>query len=57
MSYGHHSHGGMFGVAAIVYVIAYVFGKHVARIVVGSALLLGVAFFGYVMFRAVMGTL
>jgi hypothetical protein len=58
MSYGGHHHGGgMFGLAAIVYVIAYVFGKHVAQIVVGTAFLIGAAFFAYVMFRVVMGTI
>lgn len=57
MSNGHHSHGGMFGLAAIVYVIAYVFGKHVARCVVGVALVVGLACFAYVMFRIVMGTI
>ena len=58
MSYGNnHSHGGMFGLAAIVYVIAYVFGKHVARCVVGGAFIVGVLCFAYVMFRSVMGTI
>ena len=39
MSYGNHSGhgGGLFGTAAIVYVIAYVFGKHVARMIGNQA--------------------
>jgi hypothetical protein len=59
MSYGgHHGHGGgMFGLAAMIYVIAFVFGKRVAQIVVGSVFIIGVAFFAYVMVRIVMGTI
>ena len=59
MSYGNHSGhgGGLFGTAAIVYVIAYVFGKHVARMVVGTASLVVLACFAYVMVRIVTGTL
>lgn len=53
MSYSNHGHSHMFGLAAIVYVIAYVFGKHVARVVVGSALVVGLVCFAYVMFRIV----
>lgn len=56
MTHGNH-HGGMFGLAAIVYVIAFVFGKHVAQIVVGSVFAIVVMFFAYVMFRVVMGTI
>jgi hypothetical protein len=57
MSHGHHHGGGMFGLAAIIYVIAYVFGKRVAQIVIGTVLLIGSVFFAYVMFRVVMGTI
>ena len=58
MSYGNHSgHGGLLALSAIVYVIAYVFGKRVARMVVGTALLVVLACFAYVMFRIVTGTL
>ncbi len=55
MTHGHH--GSMIGVFAIVAAIAFAFGIRTARIIVGSALLLGAAFFGYVMFRVVTGTL
>jgi hypothetical protein len=57
MTHGHHSHGGAIGIFAIVAAITFAFGVRTARIVVGSALLAGTAFFGYVMFRVVMGTL
>jgi len=58
MSYGnHHSHGGMFGLAALAYVIAYIFGKRVAQIVIGGIFSVGVVFFAYVMYRVVMGTI
>ncbi len=55
MTHGHHS--GSLGVFAIVAAITFAFGVRTARIVVGGALLVGTAFFGYVMFRVVMGTL
>ena len=54
---GHHGHGGAFGVFAIVAAIAFAFGVRTARIVVGVALIAGSAFFAYVMFRIVMGTI
>lgn len=58
MTYGHHRHGGStLSLFAIVAAITFAFGVRTARIVVGSALLAGVAFFGYVMFRVVMGTI
>ncbi len=56
MTHGHH-HGSTVGVFALVAAIAFAFGVRTARIVVGSALLLGAAFFAYVMFRVVMGTI
>jgi hypothetical protein len=57
MSYGrHHSHGGL-GLFAIVAAIAFAFGVRTARIIVGGTLLIGAAFFGYVMFRVIMGTI
>lgn len=56
MSHGHHGHGGMFGLAALAYVIAYVFGKRVAQIVIGAVFIVGVLCFAYVMYRVVMGT-
>lgn len=57
MTHGHHHHSGAFGLLAIVAAIAFAFGARTARIIVGSALLIGVAAFGYVMFRIVMGTI
>lgn len=58
MTHGHRSHGGgAFSLIALVGAVAFAFGIRTARIVVGSALLVGTAFFGYVMFRVVMGTL
>jgi hypothetical protein len=57
MSYGHHKHGGAIGIFAIVAAITFAFGVRTARIVVGSALLIVTAFFAYVMFRVVTGTL
>lgn len=57
MTHGHHGHGGAISVFAIVAAIAFAFGVHTARVIVGSALLIGAAFFAYVMFRVVMGTL
>lgn len=56
MTHGHHSHGGI-GLFAIVAAIAFAFGIRTARIVVGTALLVVVACFVYVMFRIVMGTI
>ena len=53
----HHSHGGALGVFAIVAAIAFAFGERTARIVVGSALLIGLVCFAYVMFRVVSGTI
>lgn len=57
MTHGHHGHSGALGIFAIVAAIAFAFGVRTARVVVGGALLAGVAFFGYVMFRVVMGTI
>jgi hypothetical protein len=57
MTHGHHRHGGSIGLFALVAAITFAFGVRTARIVVGGALLIGAAFFGYVMFRVVMGTL
>ena len=54
MTHGSH-HGGL-GLFALVAAIAFAFGVRTARVVVGSALLIVTAFFGYVMFRVVMGT-
>jgi hypothetical protein len=56
-SHLHHRHGGTLGIFAIVAAIAFAFGIRTARIVVGSALLISTAFFAYVMFRIVMGTI
>lgn len=50
-----HSHSGTIGVFAIVAAIAFAFGARTARIVVGSALLIGAAFFGYVIFSVWVG--
>jgi hypothetical protein len=50
-------HGGTIGVFAIVAAIAFAFGIRTARIVVGTALLISVACFVYVMFRVVMGAI
>ena len=52
----HHGHGGAIGIFAIVAAIAFAFGARTARIVVGGALLIGAAFFGYVVFSVWMGT-
>lgn len=57
MTHHRHSHGGALGIFAIVAAIAFAFGEHTARIVVGSVLLVGAAFFGYVLLRVVMGTI
>jgi hypothetical protein len=58
MSYGrHHRHSGALGIFAIVAAIAFAFGVRTARIIVGGALLIVTAFFVYVMFRVVMGTI
>ena len=51
----HHGHSGAIGIFAIVAAIAFAFGAQTARIVVGSALLIGTAFFGYVIFSIWMG--
>lgn len=51
----HHGHGGTLGIFAIVAAIAFAFGIRTARIVVGTALLAGVTFFGYVIFCVAMG--
>lgn len=53
----HHRHGGALGIFAIVAAIAFAFGARTARIVVGSVLLVALAFFGYVLFRVVTGTI
>ena len=57
MTRGHHSHGGTLGIFAIVAAITFAFGVRTARIVVGSVLIIVTAFFAYVMFRVVMGTI
>lgn len=44
----HHSHGGALGIFAIVAAIAFAFGERTARIIVGSALLIGAAFFAHI---------
>ena len=51
----HHGHGSAIGIFAVVAAIAFAFGARTARIVVGSALLIGAAFFGYVVFSIWMG--
>ncbi len=53
----HHGHGGAFGIFAIIAAIAFAFGARTARVIVGGALLIGTAFFGYVLIRVVMGTI
>lgn len=52
-----HGHGGALGIFAIVAAIAFAFGERTARVIVGSVLLAGAAFFGYVLIRVVMGTI
>lgn len=49
----HHGLGAL----AIVAAIAYAFGERAARVFVGSVLVAGLAFFGYIMFRIVSGTI
>ena len=53
----HNHHSGAFGIFALVAAIAFAFGAPVARFIVGSVLIVGAAFFVYVMFRIVMGTI
>jgi hypothetical protein len=53
----HHGHSGALGIFAIVAAIAFAFGARTARVVVGSALIVGTLFFGYILFRVVMGTI
>lgn len=53
----HHGHSGAVGIFAVIAAIAFAFGERTARIVVGSALIIGLACFAYVMFRIVMGTI
>ena len=55
MTHGYH-HAGL-GLFALVAAIAFAFGLRVAQIVVGAALIAGLLFFVYVMFRVVMGTI
>ena len=55
--HSHHGHGSTIGIFAIVAAIAFAFGARTARVIVGSALLVGAAFFGYVILRVVMGTI
>ncbi len=50
----HHGHGGALSIFALVAAIAFAFGAPVARFIVGSVLVLGAAFFAYVMFLIVM---
>ena len=57
MTHGHHGHGGSIGLFMIVAAITFAFGVRTARIIVGGALLIAGVFFGYVMFRVVMGTI
>lgn len=49
----HHA----LGIGLLVYLIAYVFGQRTAQTVVGAVLLAGAAFFLYVMWRIVAGTI
>jgi len=56
MTHGHR-HGGSFSLFMLVAAITFAFGVRTARIVVGGALLIVTAFFAYVMFRVVMGTI
>lgn len=51
-----HGHGSALGIFAIVAAIAFAFGERTARIIVGSVLLAGAAFFGYVVACVWMGT-
>jgi uncharacterized membrane protein len=55
MSHHHTGHG--FGALVLVGLIAFVFGARVARVVVGSVLVVIVLAFAYVMFRVVTGTI
>lgn len=55
MSHFRHGHGGTVGLFAIVAAIAFAFGARTARIIVGSVLLAGAAFFGYVVVCVWMG--
>lgn len=43
-----HGHSSAAGLFAIVAAIAFAFGARTARIIVGTTLLAGAAFFGYV---------
>lgn len=52
----HRGHNGTLGVFAIVAAIAFAFGVRTAQVVVAVVLLFGVAFFTYVMFRIITGT-
>jgi hypothetical protein len=56
MTHGSHRHSGI-GLFMLVAAIAFAFGVRTARIIVGGALLIVTAFFAYVMFRVVMGTI
>lgn len=51
-----HGHHGII-LAGIVGAIAFAFGKRTAQVIVGGALLLGAAFFVYIGWRIVMGTI
>jgi hypothetical protein len=51
----HHGHGGALGIFAIVAAIAFAFGERTARIIVGSALLIGAAFFAHIIISVWMG--
>jgi len=52
-----HGHSGALGIFAIVAAIAFAFGERTARVIVGSALLIAAAFFGYIILRVAMGTI
>lgn len=53
----HHHRGHAIGAGLLVAAIAFVFGWRAARIFVGTVLIVATAFFGYVAFRIVTGTI
>lgn len=56
MSYHRHNHGA-FGILALIAAIYFAFGERTARTAVQFVLLAGLAFFVYIGWRVVMGTI
>lgn len=52
-----HNHGHALGLGLLVAAIAFAFGIRTAKILVGGVLLIVAAFFAYIMFRIVTGTI